>query len=121
MTNGDNGNGYQTPLAMVVDMVNGVKANLFDPEGLVGDVNVLGMERVATKFNILNDISAQGGLLRGLQTGIRKQTAARRGQRTGSPPPRRAPPRRDTGQVQRPPQQPASPMNGQPDRLEILL
>ena len=84
-------------VGIAADLIGGVKENLLGSEGVLTNVNMLGMTRPLAQINIAEQLRAGGGLLPSLQTGIKKMTAARKGSGTGAParryrPPSEAPP-----------------------------
>lgn len=119
----DNGNGNGNGIiGMAADMIASAKENIFGTEGVLTDVNALGMERPLATINIAEQLKEQGGILSSLRTGTKKMTAARKGGRgrTGAPSRRYRPPP-GTGQLPRTPQQPAPDRIAQPERVEIIL
>lgn len=100
------------------DLIDSAKESLVGPESALGDVNMLGMARPLAQFNFAAQLKEQGGILNAFKTGIKKQTAARKGGRTGNPAPRRY---RDTSQIERTPPPPAPNGDIQPARTEIWL
>lgn len=114
MVNNDNGNGTNI-IGMAADVIDGVRENIFGTEGVLTDVNMLGMQRPLAALNIASQLREQGGILSSLRTGTKKMTAARKGGRTSAPPLRyQQPPPAGTGAAPRL-------QNGQPNQVTIEL
>ncbi len=84
MANGNNG-----VVGIASDLIDSVKGNLLGAEGVLSDVNMLGMTRPLATINIASQLKEQGGVLPSLQTGVKKMTAARKGGQTSAPPAKR--------------------------------
>lgn len=110
MANDNNNTGL---VGAASDITDNIRDSLFGAEGVLGDINILGITRPLAQVGILAELKEQGGILQGLRTGAKKVGAARKG---GSPP---APKR------YRPPTTPPAPRTGQavdqPVKLEIIL
>ena len=76
-------NGNSGVIGIASDLIGGLKDNLLGTEGVLTDVNMLGMQRPLASVNIAAQLKEQGGILPSLQTGVKKMTAARKGGRTG--------------------------------------
>lgn len=113
-------NGNSGVIGIASDLIGGLKDNLLGAEGVLTDVNMLGMARPLATINIAEDIKAQGGLLPSLQTGIKKMNTARKGGRTGAV-------RKQPAKRYRPtpppttPSEPTAQILDQPEEVEIIL
>lgn len=113
-------NGNSGLIGIASDMIGSVKEQFIGTESMLGDINALGMTRPLAQFNIAAQLKEQGGILPSLQTGIKRQAAARKGGNTGNPAPRRYY-REPTDQQPRTPSPPAPNGDAQPARTEIIL
>ena len=119
MVNNNNNNGNGTSVVgMAADIVEGFRESLFDPEGALSDVNMLGMERPLATINFLGPLAEQGGIFQSLRTGVKRQTQARKGGRTGGRQTYRPPPRQPANA---PPTPRISQLLDQPQEQEIIL
>ena len=112
-------NGNSGVIGIASDLIGGIKDSFLGTEGVLTDVNLLGMTRPLATINIAAQLKEGGGVLSSLQTGVKKMTAARKGGRTGAPARQQ--------QIKRfRPDTPASPPATsqtleQPEDLEIIL